>query len=486
MESIDGTSNANIDRAEEFKILANEAFKANRFSQAIDLYSQAINLSGHKAVYWANRAFAHTKLEEYGSAVQDATKAIEIDPKYSKGYYRRGAAYLAMGKFKEALKDFQQVKRNCPNDPDATRKLKECEKAYQKIRFEEAIAVKDSQRHSVADSIDYHSIEVEPQYNGARIEGEVVTLDFVKKMLDDFKNQKYLHKRYAYQIILQAREMLRAMPSLVDITVSDGHHFTVCGDVHGQFYDLLNIFELNGLPSEENPYLFNGDFVDRGSFSVEVILTLFAFKCMTPSAMHLARGNHESKNMNKIYGFEGEVKSKLSEAFVELFAEVFCCLPLAHVINDKVFVVHGGLFSVDGVKLSDIRAIDRFCEPPEEGLMCEILWSDPQPQFGRGPSKRGVGLSFGEDVTKRFLQENNLDLIVRSHEVKDEGYEIEHDGKLITVFSAPNYCDQMGNKGALIRFKAPYMKPDIVTFSSVPHPNVMPMAYASNFLRLFS
>lgn len=486
MASVDGTSHANIARAEEIKILANEAFKAKRFSQAIDLYTQAIDLNGHNVVYWSNRAFAHTKLEEYGSAVQDATKAIEVDPKYSKGYYRRGAAYLAMGKFKEALKDFQQVKRICPNDPDANRKLKECEKAYQKIRFEEAIAVKDSQRHSIVDSIDYHSIEVEPQYNGARIEGEVVTLEFVKKMLDDFKNQKCLHRRYAYQIVLQVRELLRAMPSLVDITLSDGHHVTVCGDVHGQFYDLLNIFELNGLPSVENPYLFNGDFVDRGSFSVEVILTLFAFKCMSPSAMHLARGNHESKNMNKIYGFEGEVKSKLSEAFVELFAEVFCCLPLGHVINDKVFVVHGGLFSVDGVKLSDIRAIDRFCEPPEEGLMCEILWSDPQPQPGRGPSKRGVGLSFGEDVTKRFLQENNLDLLVRSHEVKDEGYEIEHDGKLITVFSAPNYCDQMGNKGAFIRFKAPDMKPDIVTFSSVPHPNVMPMAYASNFLRLFS
>ncbi|GFS45460.1 protein phosphatase 5.2 [Actinidia rufa] len=229
------------------------------------------------------------------------------------------------------------------------------------------------------------------------------------------------------------------------------------------YYDLLNIFELNGLPSEDNPYLFNGDFVDRGSFSVEVILTLFAFKCMSPS-----------------------VRSKLSEIFVELFAEVFCCLPLAHVINEKVFVVHGGLFSVDGVKLSDIRAIDRFCEPPEEGLMCEVLWSDPQPQPGRGPSKRGVGLSFGGDVTKKFLQENNLDLVVRSHEVKDEGFEIEHDGKLITVFSAPNYCDQMGNKGAFIRFEAPDMKPNIVTFAAVPHPDVKPMAYANNFLRLFS
>ncbi|MBA0639433.1 hypothetical protein Goklo_022468 [Gossypium klotzschianum] len=262
-------------------------------------------------------------------------------------------------------------------------------------------------------------------------------------MMDDFKNQKCLHKRYAFQIVLQMREMLRSQPSLVDINVPDGSHFTVCGDVHGQFYDLINIFELNGLPSEENPYLFNGDFVDRGSFSVEVILTLFALKCMCPSAIYLARGNHESRSMNKIYGFEGEVRSKLSEKFVELFAEVFCCLPLAHVINQKVFVVHGGLFSVDGVKLSDIKAVDRFCEPPEEGLMCELLWSDPQPFPGRGPSKRGVGLSFGADVTRKFLQDNNLDLIVRSHEVKDEGYEIEHDGKLITIFSAPNYCDQV-------------------------------------------
>nr|XP_048327993.1 serine/threonine-protein phosphatase 5 isoform X1 [Ziziphus jujuba var. spinosa] len=551
------TENSNVSRAEELKLLANEAFKAHKYAQAIELYTQAIEINSQNAVYLANRAFAHLKLEEYGSAIQDASMAIEVDPKYSKGYYRRGAALLAMGKFKEALKDFQQLKKICPNDPDASKKLKECEKAVMKLKFEEAISVPEAKRRLVADSIDYHSIgagpssssvptevavaaiaiaiaivaamlmmvgtttaivvativvvvlmilgacwfsgriagvftksrvhnlDVDPQYSGARIEGDVVTLDFVKKMMEDFKNEKCIHKRYAFQIVLQTRELLRALPSLVDINVPEGKHFTVCGDVHGQFYDLLNIFELNGLPSEENPYLFNGDFVDRGSFSLEVILTLFAFKCMSPSAMYLARGNHESKSMNKIYGFEGEVRSKLNETFVELFAEVFCCLPLAHVINEKIFVVHGGLFSVDGVKLSDIRAIDRFCEPPEEGLMCELLWSDPQPNLGRGPSKRGVGLAFGADVTKRFLQENNLDLVVRSHEVKDEGYEIEHDGKLITVFSAPNYCDQMGNKGAFIRFEAPDLKPNIVTFSAVPHPEVMPMAYANNFLRMF-
>ncbi|ONK80106.1 uncharacterized protein A4U43_C01F13950 [Asparagus officinalis] len=245
--AVETATNSDVNRAEELKTLANEAFKdsatfcfslfiltisyafltANKFSQSIDLYTQAIELNSLNAVYWANRAFAHAKLEEYGSSVEDATKAIEIDPDYSKGYYRRDAAYLAMGKFKEALEDFQQVKRICPNDPDATKKLKECEKAVQKIRFEEAIAVQESGRRSVAGSIDFHCINVEPQYAGARIEGEVVTLDFVKKMMDDFRNQKSLHKRYAYQIVLQARETLRAMPLLVDITVPYGKHFTV-------------------------------------------------------------------------------------------------------------------------------------------------------------------------------------------------------------------------------------------------------------------
>ncbi|XLR15091.1 hypothetical protein HN51_036028 [Arachis hypogaea] len=115
----------------------------------------------------------------------------------------------------------------CPNDTDASKKLKECEKAVMKFKLEEAIAVPEHQRRPIADSIDFHSIDVEPQYSGARIDGDVVTLDFVKKMMDDFKNQKCLHKRYAFQIVLQTREMLKALPSLVDI--NDGKHFTVCG-----------------------------------------------------------------------------------------------------------------------------------------------------------------------------------------------------------------------------------------------------------------
>jgi serine/threonine-protein phosphatase 5 len=189
--------------------------------------------------------------------------------------------------------------------------------------------------------------------------------------------------------------------------------------------------------------------------------------------------------MNNIYGFTGEVKHKYDDTVMSLFSRLFQCLPLAATIEKKVFVVHGGLSTQEGgVRLDEIRLIDRFREPPGSGLMSDLLWSDPQPQLGRSLSKRGMGYSFGPDYTKSFLNQNNLTLLIRSHEVRDNGYEEEHDGLCITVFSAPNYCDQMGNKGAYIRFNTLDCKPSFVTFDSVPHPNVPPMAYAGNFMGL--
>jgi serine/threonine-protein phosphatase 5 len=187
--------------------------------------------------------------------------------------------------------------------------------------------------------------------------------------------------------------------------------------------------------------------------------------------------------MNKMYGFDGEVKAKYSGLMLDVFREVFNWLPLAYVLGKRVFVVHGGLFTRDDVTLDELRAAHRNQEPPEDGIMCECLWSDPSPVPGRTASKRGVGLQFGPDVTKAFLDRNGLDLIVRSHEVKEEGYEVAHDGRLVTVFSAPNYCDQMGNKGAFAVFKGSDMAhPEYTTFDAAPHPDVKPMAYASSFL----
>jgi len=132
--------------------------------------------------------------------------------------------------------------------------------------------------------------------------------------------------------------------------------------------------------------------------------------------------------------------------------------------------------------LDQIRKVPREGEPPDEGLFVEMLWSDPQPGMGRLPSKRGVGVAFGKDVTENFLKTNGLKLVIRSHEMKEEGYEVEHGGQLVTVFSAPNYCDQMGNKGAFIRLDGKTMTPKYRTFTAVPHPNVKAMQYANPML----
>ena len=466
------------EKAQELKTQANEYFKNEDYSKAIDLYSEAIKLDTNQAAFYGNRSIAYLKNECFGYALNDASIAIELDKTYIKGYYRRAMAYMALGKYKEALKDFEYIMKVKPNDKDARMKYDSCSKIVRRLAFEKAISI--DYNRSVSATIDLNSMEIEKDYKGPHIVDDKVTLEFVQQLIQTFKDGKYLDRKYAYKIILDVKELLEKLPSLVDVNISEESKFTVCGDIHGQFYDLLNIFELNGLPSQDNPYLFNGDFVDRGSFSVECILTLFTFKVLYPDRFFMARGNHESQTMNKMYGFEGEVKSKYSSKMYELFEEVFNLLPLAHCLNGKVLVMHGGLFSQDNVSLDDIRNTDRKHQPPDEGIMCEILWSDPMNNPGRGPSRRGIGLQFGPDVTHNFISFNKLSYIIRSHEVKEEGYEVCHDGKCITVFSAPNYCDTMGNKGAFITMKGKDLKPEFVTYSEVPHPDVKPMAYANS------
>ncbi|CAG0881622.1 unnamed protein product [Cyprideis torosa] len=457
-----------LKQAEDVKVEANAAFKDGNFLLASELYTKSIHINPYNAVVYANRSLVNLKLENFGYALTDASKAIELDSKYVKGYYRRAAAYMALGKFKLALKDFDTVVRVVPRDKDAKTKQRECDKIVKRMAFEKAIAV-DTTEKPMSDSIaeKLPSIIVEPDYTGPHLsETEGVTVSFVEKLLELYKNEGKLHRKYAYTILLAVKKWFAAQPTLVEVSIPEDSKFTVCGDIHGQFYDLLHIFELNGNPSETNPFLFNGDFVDRGSFSVECIFTLFSYKLLYPNHFFMSRGNHESEMMNRMYGFEGEVRSKYSQDMVKVFTEVYNLLPLCHLLNKRVLVMHGGLSSNDDVTLQDILTIDRNRQPPEDGLMAELLWSDPMPQPGRAPSKRGVGCMFGPDVTQAFCVRNNLDYIIRSHEVKEEGYEKGHNGKCITVFSAPNYCDQMGNKGAFVTMTGRNMEPNFITYEA--------------------
>ena len=214
---------------------------------------------------------------------------------------------------------------------------------------------------------------------------------------------------------------------------------------------------MNGTPSAINRYIFNGDFVDRGAFGVEVVVTLFAWKSLYPEYVTLLRGNHEIRSVNESYGFKEEVRHKYgAEKLFTKFNAVFAKLPVAAVVKEKVFVVHGGLPRHENgqATLEQLRGIAFDAEPRERSILSDLLWSDPQDEYGIAMSPRNVGVLFGPDVTQRFLHTNNLDLIVRSHELCADGYRIQEGGKVVTIFSAPNYCGRCGNLAAFARFNS--------------------------------
>ncbi len=226
---------------------------------------------------------------------------------------------------------------------------------------------------------------------------------------------------------------------------------TVCGDIHGQFYDLLELFKVGGQCPDTN-YLFMGDFVDRGFYSVETFLLLLALKVRYPDRITLIRGNHESRQITQVYGFYDECLRKYGSVNVWRYCtEIFDYISLSAIIDDKVFCVHGGL-SPSINTLDQIRLIDRKQEVPHDGAMCDLMWSDPEDIDGWGLSPRGAGYLFGGDVVEKFNATNNLELICRAHQLVMEGYKWMFSESLATVWSAPNYCYRCGNVAAILEF----------------------------------
>jgi protein phosphatase len=318
------------------------------------------------------------------------------------------------------------------------------------------------------------SIVVEKTYKGVHV-GVNFELEAVLKLLEQFKSGIPLHFKYVVSIVDRFRRESAKYPCVQHVTIPENSTLTVVGDLHGQLQDLYTIFTINGLPDEKNCYLFNGDFVDRGSCGIEIALVLFCFKMLYPESIFINRGNHEARAQNSWMGFEEEVFGKYhsenevgrARTLYNMFETCFDHLSLVTIINAKVFVCHGGLFHVDGVKLEHLDSIRRKREPPlggkslEDRLFEDLLWSDPRPSVtypqklsGRVASARGAGVEFGPDVTEKFCAENGFALIIRSHECVSEGYEIQHNGRLITVFSASRYCGTQTNKGAFITFNS--------------------------------
>jgi len=277
-----------------------------------------------------------------------------------------------------------------------------------------------------------------------------ITLPFVQSMLLAFRRGEFLSYENAWQILKRISAVLTQERTVQYTTIDPECRMVVVGDLHGQLDDFLYVLHNSGLPSATNHILFNGDFVDRGNNSCEVVFSIFALKLACPDAVFLNRGNHESAEINEANGFAVECTKKYDRDLFSLFSDTFACLPLSHVLNNKVFVVHGGL-SWQDFKVEDLNnSVNRFIVDPVYGtLMSDLLWSDPDQNLGRAESRRGTGCHFGPDVVQKFLAANNLDIIIRSHEVCD-GVEYWFDGSLITVFSASNYCGDTGNIGGFV------------------------------------
>jgi len=246
-------------------------------------------------------------------------------------------------------------------------------------------------------------------------------------------------------LIEKSREIFISQPVLLDLEAP----LKIVGDIHGQYYDLLRLFEYGGFPPDAN-YLFLGDYVDRGPNGMETICLLLAYKIKYPENFFMLRGNHECSSINRIYGFYDECKTRYSLKIWKLFNDCFNCLPLGAVIEDKILCIHGGL-SPDLKGLEQIRRIVRPTDIPDTGLLCDLLWADPDPEAqGWQENDRGVSFTFGGDVVENFLKRHEFDLIVRAHQVVEDGYEFFAKRQLVTVFSAPNYCGEFDNAGAMM------------------------------------
>uniref|UniRef100_H0V9J6 Serine/threonine-protein phosphatase with EF-hands n=1 Tax=Cavia porcellus TaxID=10141 RepID=H0V9J6_CAVPO len=451
---------------------------------------------------------------------------------------------------------------------------------------------------------DYKAIEVPANYTGPRLSFPLLP-GHATALVEAFRlKQQQLHAHYVLHLLHETQRHLAQLPNITRMSSCYSEELTVCGDLHGQLDDLIFIFYKNGLPSPERAYVFNGDFVDRGQDSVEILMVLFAFMLVYPKKFHLNRGNHEDHMVNLRYGFTKEVMRKYKVGKnIKMFQDVFCWLPLATLVDEKVLILHGGVS--DRTDLELLAKLDRHkivstmrwptprepkrpaegprlpsaapCPPqrpipwflpqsrslpssllhagpdsrtyrtgrscsvpcsvpldprelslrgrrsvnleldpgwqqagspsiqeqkepspaaPEEALddgelqgptqeewqqVVDILWSDPMLQEGcKANTVRGGGCYFGPDVTEQFLQKYSLQLLIRSHECKPEGYEFCHNRKVLTIFSASNYYEVGSNRGAYVKL-GPALTPHIVQYQATKATHTLTLQQRQDF-----
>ncbi|KAH9916748.1 Metallo-dependent phosphatase [Epithele typhae] len=318
-------------------------------------------------------------------------------------------------------------------------------------------------------------------------------IDFLR---EHFFHEGRLSHKQANAILEQATDLMSREPNLLHVPSP----VTVCGDIHGQYYDLMKILEVGGT-FDENSYLFLGDYVDRGCFGIECLLYLYALKLCYPSRIYLLRGNHECRHLTEYFTFKRECLHKYSLEIYDACIRSFQALPITALVDGKFFCVHGGI-SPELDTLKDLENLNRFEEPASKGLLCDLLWADPIPNFGheQDPTMgaglppgvpfvdnhtRGCSYYYTYDAACKFLERNNLLGIFRGHEAQDAGYTMHRKTptkkfpSVITIFSAPNYLDVYHNRGAVIKYKNKNIT--IRQYNASSHPYWLP-----NFMDAFT
>ena len=312
--------------------------------------------------------------------------------------------------------------------------------------------MQDSDYNISTGSSDHHdsedaAIEKRPSKTTDEPVDAAIKMSFdVDKLLDLALKSTLLDELTIKLICLKAKDIFMDEENVIKINSP----VSLVGDVHGQFHDLIEIFKIGGELPFTN-YLFLGDYVDRGAYSIETIWLLILFKLKYPQRINLLRGNHETRQITQVYGCYAECQRKFGGPNVwKYITDLFDYLPIAAIIDDTMFCVHGGL-SPFIQKIDQIKDIDRIREIPHEGPFADLMWSDPDEMVdGFKLSNRGAGYNFGASIVKRFLHWNKIEKIYRAHQLCMEGYKIDFDGTMNTVWSAPNYWYRFGNLASIL------------------------------------
>lgn len=285
-------------------------------------------------------------------------------------------------------------------------------------------------------------------------------------IFEQIRNGNHLSEPVIQKLMDRMKEILYQECNVLELRAP----ITVCGDIHGQLFDLFQLFSKSGEIDEgtDTVYLFMGDYVDRGYYSLETFSYLAALKCKFTDRIYLLRGNHESRQVNQIYGFYNDCLQVYGHVGVwTLCNEVFDLLPISAIVDKKIFCVHGGLSKgIDLIEQLDL--LTRRTELPTEGPLSDLCWSDPDNVQQWVMNQRGAGWIFGKPQVEKFLHTNKLSLIARSHQLAMDGYQWFFDKQLITVWSAPNYMYRAGNKATIMKVSGPELNTELIEFDAHP------------------